>query len=62
MVIFWKYFKKKSDQNIHQSSPFFKNFSKEYTPEPLRHAIYTLLKNYLHPSVKSCNVCAFVTF
>ena len=62
---------KKPDQNIHQNAPFFKNLLEEHTREPLWHAqhtasrhacIYTLLKKYLYPSVKSCNVCAIVAF
>ena len=60
---FWKYFEKKSDQNIHQNAQFFYFFLNEHTHEPFCHAIYTLLKKkYLHPSVKACNVCAFVAF
>ena len=35
---FWKYFKRKSDQYIHQNAPFFKISSDEHPPEPLCYA------------------------
>ena len=47
--MFWKYLKKKLDQNIHQNAQFFKIFPKEHTSEPLCHTIYTLQKKIAAP-------------
>ena len=49
MVIFKNISRKKSDQNIHQNTPFFTILSKVHTPEPLCHAIYTLMKKISAP-------------
>ena len=43
---FKKYFKKKSDQNIHQNANFFKIFPNKHTPEPFCLVIYTPLKKF----------------
>ena len=48
----------------------FQNFLGEACPEHLyhaqhavsRHAYIHFWKHYLHASVKSCNVCAFISF
>ena len=70
---FWNYFRRhliKIYSKTHQIAPFFKKFSEELAPKHLcMHSmqccdmhIYTSGKNYLHASVKSCNVCAFIAF
>ena len=62
-----------SDQNIQQNAPnctIFQKFFGGTCPEHLcnaqhavlRHAYIHFWKNYLHASVKSCNVCAFIAF
>ena len=56
---------------MHQIAPFFKIFSEELALEHLCHAQHAVRnmhnyiqfgKNYLHASVKSCNVCAVIAF
>ena len=59
---------KKPDQNTHQNAPFFKIFipMNPFAMHSMRlrdmHSDIYLKKNYLHPSVKSCKICAFVAF
>ena len=63
MVIFGNILRK-NQINIYIKTHNFSKFSQRsilLNPFAMQYN-YTLLKNYLHPSVKSCNVCAFVAF
>ena len=48
MLIFWEFFKTKSDQKIHQNAPYFQNFLRgssicPWTPYHVRATIVNLI-------------------